>query len=185
MYKRQALQFANVEALAAGTVPLMAGVAGLGILLGAAGKQMRISRICENFRFVSHPGEKYAARLIEDPHVAVEVGRPAVAMGEPEVAYFRRSGFLSHFLEHSYEPDVCDRVMRVFVPLMLAAAIAAAAAYAVMNGVSSWMNAVTLFCGMVCLSAPAAAVTAANLPLLRAAKKSLRWGGKMCIRDRC
>ena len=71
----------------------MAGVAGLGILLGAAGKQMRISRICENFRFVSHPGEKYAARLIEDPHVAVEVGRPAVAMGEPEVAYFRRSGF--------------------------------------------------------------------------------------------
>lgn len=32
-------------------------------------------RICENFRFVSHPGEKYAARLIEDPHVAVEVGR--------------------------------------------------------------------------------------------------------------
>ena len=174
-----ALQFANVEALAAGTVPLMAGVAGLGILLGAAGKQMRISRICENFRFVSHPGEKYAARLIEDPHVAVEVGRPAVAMGEPEVAYFRRSGFLSHFLEHSYEPDVCDRVMRVFVPLMLAAAIAAAAAYAVMNGVSSWMNAVTLFCGMVCLSAPAAAVTAANLPLLRAAKKSLRWGGML------
>lgn len=174
-----ALQFANIDALAAGRVPLMTGVAGLGILLGAAGKQMRISRICENFRFVSHPGEKYAARLIEDPHTAAEIGRPAVAIGEPEVAYFRRSGFLSHFLEHSYEPDVCDRVMRVFVPLVTAAAVVVSVLYAVMNGAASWMHAVTLFCGMVCLSAPVAAVTAANLPLLRAAKKSLRWGGML------
>ncbi len=174
-----ALQFAGTDALASGNVPLMTGVAGLGILLGAIGKQMRISRICDNFRFVSHPGEKYAARLIEDPHMAVEIGRPAVAMGEPEVVYFRRSGFLSHFLEHSYEPDVCDRVMRVFVPLAVAASVVTAGIYAAMNGASAWMEALTLFCGMVCLSAPVAAVTAANLPLLLAAKKSLRWGGML------
>lgn len=173
------LLFASTDALASGSVPLMTGVAGLGILLGAVGKQMRISRIYNNFRFVSHPGEKFAARLIDDPHMAVEIGRPAVAMGEPEVVYFRRSGFLSHFLEHSYEPDVCDRVMRVFVPLAFAASVVTAGIYLVMNGASAWMKALTLFCGMVCLSAPVAAVTAANLPLLLAAKKSLRWGGML------
>lgn len=174
-----ALQFINTGSLAAGTVPLMTGVAGFGVFLGSVGKQMRIVRISENFRFVSHPGEKYAARLIDDPHAAIEIGRPAVAMGEPEVAYFRRSGFLSHFLEHSYAPDACDRTMRAFVPLALAAALVTSAIYMVVTGVGAWMNAVTVFCGMLCLSAPVAAVTAANLPLLRAAKKSLRWGGML------
>ena len=174
-----ALQFINTGALAAGTVPLMTGVAGFGVFLGSVGKQMRIVRISENFRFVSHPGEKYAARLIDDPHVAVEIGRPAVAMGEPEVAYFRRSGFLSHFLEHSYAPDACDRTMRAFVPLALAAALVTSAIYMLVTGMGAWMNAVIVFCGMLCLSAPVAAVTAANLPLLRAAKKSLRWGGML------
>lgn len=172
-----ALQFFNPSAVSAGNVEILTSVAGMALLLGAAGKQMRIGRIVENFRFVSYRGDKYAAHVIEDRDTAVEVGRAAVALGDPLVAYYKKTGFLTGFLEHSYAEDGCDRTLRLFVPSVMGISLAGAVVYGLVSG--NWLNAATLFVAAVCLSSPIAAVTAGNFPLLRASKRVLRRGGML------
>lgn len=168
------LQFFHVTGVSGGTLELLAPVAGFSLLLGACGRQARVVRISENFRFLAHPGEKFTARRIEDEGAAVEIGRPAVALGQPEVAYFRPASFLTHFLENSYAEDGSDRTMRLFTPLLLAGSLVLAVVFGFWRG--DWWMALTVGCAAFCLSAPAA-LTAVNFPLLSAARKSLRRGG--------
>lgn len=174
-----AIQYIDLTGFSSGTVPLMTSVAGLGIFLGALGKQMRTLRVFENFRFVSYEGPKYAAHRILDKKTAVEIGRPAVAMGDPEVAYFSRTGFLSKFLEHSYEEDLSDRVMRVYTPCAAVVALLTAVVYGLLGVGNTWLAAVTIFSSVLCAASPVAAVTAINLPLLRTCRKILRRGGML------
>jgi Cu+-exporting ATPase len=100
-------------------------------------------------------------------------------MGDPEVAYFSRTGFLSKFLEHSYEEDLSDRIMRVYTPCVVAGALLTAVVYGLLSGGTAWLAAVTIFCSVLCVASPVAAVTAVNLPLLRACRKILRRGGML------
>ncbi len=174
-----ALQYADLGGFSAGAVPLMTGVAGMGILLGAVGKQMRTLRVWENFRFVSYDGPKYAAHRILDRKTAIEIGRPAVAMGDPEVVYYSQTEFLSHFLEQSYNEDLSDKSMRIYTPCVTAGALAAAVIYWLIGGATSWMMGVTVFCSILCLSSPVMAVMAGNFPLLQACRKILRRGGML------
>lgn len=168
------LQFFHVTGVSGGTLELLAPVAGFSLLLGTCGRQARVVRISENFRFLAHPCEKFTARRIEDEGAAVEIGRPAVALGQPEVAYFRPASFLTHFLENSYAEDGSDRTMRLFTPLLLAGSLVLAVVFGFWRG--DWWMALTVGCAAFCLSAPAA-LTAVNFPLLSAARKSLRRGG--------
>ena len=170
-----AAQFFHPADLTSGAVELLAPAAGLVLLLGALGRQARVARICRNFRFVSYPGEKYAARRIEDVRAAEEIGRPAVALGEPQVAYFRGTPFLTHFLEQSYADDGTGAVMRVFVPLSVGVSALLGLLFGLLHP-QGWWTALSVFAAAVCVSAPAA-LTAANFPLLRGAKKALARGG--------
>ena len=172
-----ALQFFNEGGVAAGKVELLGAVAGFSLLLGAVGRQMRLVRVGQNFRFVSYRGEKFAAHLIDDPEAAAQIGRAAVALGDPQVAYVKKTGFLTGFLEHSYSEDAADRAMRVFVPL----AVLASAGVAVIFGLRSkiWWDALTMFAAALCLSCPAAAVLSVNFPLLRACRRALCRGGML------
>lgn len=171
------LQFFNEGGVAGGNVELLGAVAGFGLLLGAVGRQMRLVRIGQNFRFVSYRGDKFAAHLIDDPEAAAQIGRAAVALGDPQVAYVKKTGFLTGFLEHSYSEDAADRAMRVYVPL----ALLASAAVAVVFGLRSkiWWDAATMFAAALCLSCPAAAALSVNFPLLRACRRALCRGGML------
>ena len=169
------LQFIRPAAVADGTLELLAPVAGLSLLLAALGRQARVCRICANFRFVSYPGEKYAAHRITDRQTAEEVGRAAVALGEPQVAFFKGAPFLTRFLENSYAEDGGDRVMKLFVPLLAAASALLGVGYGLLHPDGWWM-ALTVFVSALCLATPAA-MTAMNFPLLRAGKKVLSRGG--------
>ncbi len=169
------LQFFNTAAVAEGTAPLFTAAAGLGLLLGAVGRQMRLSRISGNFRFVSHPADKYAARRVDDPQTAVEIGRSAVALGEPEVAYFKKAGFLQNFLANSYGDDGSDRAMRAYIPLAFLASVLLSVGAALLGKAGPW-EAAAIGVGAFCLSSPAAALMVSNFPLLRAARRTLRKG---------
>ena len=172
------LQFFNTAAVAEGTAPLFTAAAGLGLLLGAVGRQMRLSRISGNFRFVSHPADKYAARRVDDPQTAVEIGRSAVALGEPEVAYFKKAGFLQNFLANSYGDDGSDRAMRAYVPLAFLASVLLGVGVALLGKAGPW-EAAAIGVGAFCLSSPAAALMVSNFPLLRAARRTLRKGAML------
>ncbi|HIW74296.1 MAG TPA: hypothetical protein H9684_08220 [Firmicutes bacterium] len=175
-----AAQFFNLGEVSAGRAILLAPVAALGLFLNALGRQMLLLRISRNFQFVSYRGEKYAARLVDDSRAAVEIGRSAVALGEPVVCYLEKTGFLTDFLKNSYEGDAADRPLRVYVPVALAASLLLGIVYGVFSQAeSAWMNAFTVFSSALCLSSPLAVLSSTNFPLLRAAGRALRRGAML------
>lgn len=175
-----AAQFLNLDSVSAGQAILLAPVAALGLFLNALGRQMRVLRISRNFHFASYRGEKYAAKIVEDSRAAVDIGRSAVALGEPVVCYMQKTGFLTHFLRNSYEGDAADHVMKLYVPVSLIASLVLGAVYGLFSrAADAWLNALTVFASAVCLSAPLAALSATNFPLLRAAGRVLRRGAML------
>lgn len=154
---------------------LLPAVAGLGLLLNAAGKQWRVRRVLNNFRLVSYEGEKVAACRVEDPQEAMEIGRPAVAMGLPEVCYFKKSHFLTGFLRHSYGEDAGDERMRLYVPCSLAASLVLAVVFFFVRSADIF-SAFEVFTAAVCVSAPLGLLTAVNFPLWRISRRLVDQG---------
>lgn len=156
------------------TTPVLASVGGLALLIGAVGRQLRFSRMCAGFRFMDK-SDLYAAHFIENEQTAAEVGRAAVSVGMPRVAYYKKAGFLTRFLELSYAEDPLDRLMGVFLPGISAAALVLSAVYGLIH--ADFFRAITVFACVMCLSVPASTALALALPFTRASKRLLRHGG--------
>ncbi|MDD2361656.1 MAG: hypothetical protein PHH84_01665 [Oscillospiraceae bacterium] len=171
------LQFLNPEVITGDKDIILAPAAVVALFFSALGRQMLVLRINDNFKFVSYRGEKYAARLIESRKTAEEIGRAAVAIGEPEVCYLEKTDFLTRFLENSYEVNPGERSMSIYVPCAIGASAILAAVFGIFS--SSVMNGFTVFVSSVFISAPIGAMTAVNFPILRAAKKILRHGAML------
>lgn len=173
------IQLFNVDEIGApDKVPvLLPAVAGMGLLLSAVGRQWRVCRIANNFRLVSFQGDKVAACRVDDPQEAMELGRPAVAMGIPEVCYFKKSHFLKGFLRHSYGADAGDERMRLYMPISLGASLLLAVAFFVYSG--SLFGTLAVFTAAVCTAAPLGLLTAVNLPLWRVSRRLLEQGAML------
>lgn len=153
---------------------LLPAVAGMGLLLNAIGRQWRVSRIRNNFRVASYEGEKVAVCRIEEPQDAIEIGRSAVAMGVPEVSYFKPVRFLKGFLRHSYTEDVGDEQMRIYLPCSMGVSLALGVAAYIVFG--SFYTALSVFTAAICLSAPMAMLTSVNFPLWRISHRLVKQG---------
>ncbi|MGI6265209.1 MAG: hypothetical protein ACOYJY_07090, partial [Acutalibacteraceae bacterium] len=157
------------------TAPLLLpSVAGLGLLFSAMGRQWRVARIRNNFRVVSYEGEKVAACKIDDPEQARQIGRTAVAMGVPEVCYFKKARFLSGYLRHSYTDDLADEQTRLYLPVSLGVALLLSIPMFILSG--SVFTALSVFTAAVCIAAPMGLVTAIHLPLWRVSRRLVRQG---------
>ncbi len=167
------LHFINMEA----PLPVFAPLAGLLMVLNAAGQLVKIARIRENFSFVSYPGEKYSAALIEDEKAALEIGRRVTVEDTADVAYFRRSAFLSSYLNNAYEEDGGDCGAKFGVPitlgLSLVLSLALLAAGRFDGGFWQWLSA---FVFMLCLSS-FSVLLSMQLPMKKACRRMLRKGG--------
>ncbi len=148
------LQFFNTDAVADGTVPILTAVAGLSLLLMQIADKLEADRISRNFALAVAQGEKFTAKRIEDSGLAEEIGRPAVALGEPRVTYFRKTEFSSDYLKNAEDAQCAGGLMRWYLPLVAAVSLLAALVYLIVNGLTAWLLAVTLLCAMVALSAP-------------------------------
>ncbi len=171
------VQFLNPDVITGGKVILFAPVAAIACFLGSLGRQMLIIRITDNFQFVSYRGDKYAAHIIENRRMASEIGRAAVAIGDPVVCYLEKTDFITRFLENSYQTDTCEGSLRVYVPCTVGASAVLAVVFSLLGG--SIMDALTVFVSAVCISMPAGALTTVNFPILRAARRVLRHGAMM------
>lgn len=168
------LQFLNPEVVTGSKADIFAPVAATTLFFSALGRQMLISRVYKNFKFVSYKDDKYAAHIIEDRKMANEIGRAAVALGDPVVCYVEKTDFLTRFLENSYEANIGKKTMRVYTAFVLGMSLLIGVLYAVFSG--SVMNSLTVFVSAICVATPAGALTAINYPLLRTAKRGLRHG---------
>lgn len=149
-----ALQFLNTSGVADGSAPLLTALTGFALLLCQVCRSLACDRMCRNFSAVSVQGEKMVAKRIQDESLAEEIGRPAVALGLPQVAYFRKTAFASHCFGSMGDSSAGQEWMKWYLPLSVCVSAVIALIYLLVNGLPSWIFSVTLFCLMVCVSMP-------------------------------
>lgn len=172
------LQFFSPETAGGRLIPSLAG---FGLLIACWNRQLNLRRIVANFEFVAAPGPKWAAHRVEDPADAVEIGRAAVAIGQPEVSYFRRTAFLKHYLGCAYERCEEAEWMRWMLPSVGIASLLCAVIYAILY--HSIGEAFTLFVMLCAIGAPCMAGAALGAPLLRASRQAQKRGALLIGRS--
>ena len=167
------LHFVNLDM----AVPVFAPLAGLLMVMNAAGQLVKIARIRENFPFVSYRAEKYSATYIEEDKALSEIGRRVAVDHTAQVAYFRRSGFLSGYLNNAYEEDGGDRFAVFGAPIMMVLSLVVSllllAAGKFEYGFWQWLS---TFVFMLCLSAFTTLLSLQS-PMRTACRRMLRKGG--------
>lgn len=170
-----AISVLNTTGIADGSAPMLTAVAGLGLLLVQIAERIEMHRVLNDLDIMGASEEKLAIKRITDDAVAEEIGRPAVALGVPRVAYFRRTAETEACVEKTtFDPAV--GFLRWYFPLSLGLSVAAALVYLLLNGLTSWIYAVTLFCGMLAISAPMALLFSLRTTLAAADKHAGSFG---------
>ncbi|MBR4294626.1 MAG: hypothetical protein IKT53_06515, partial [Bacteroidaceae bacterium] len=125
---------------------------GLLLVLSAIGHYTHERSVRRNFSFVSYPGDKYAAAVIEDENALQEIGRRAVSEGDATVAYFRRTGFLTDYLTNAYDDDCGDDWSRWMTPTAFGLSVVLSLLALMSEHVSGTLEWMSVFTGMICLS---------------------------------
>ena len=124
---------------------------------------------------------RWAATRIEDEKAAVEIGRAAVALGLPDVVYYRPAPFLGRFLEHSYERLGSGKALHIYSAIAGGVSLLVAGAFGLLT--HEWWQAFYVLAFGLCLTAPVALALAPAEALRCAAKRALRHGGMLVGMD--
>lgn len=147
-----------------------------GLLCNVWGKKMILSRIEGNFQIVSSERPKSAVLYLKNKELARELSR-GMDLNPPNLAYSSKAGFLTRFLELSYEPDGSEGLFRIIAPVVTLCSLA-------VGGVSYYLTkdvftALTAFSAVVCVASPITATLYANYPLLRAQRSLSKEGAQL------
>lgn len=156
--------------------PYWTPLAGLLLTLCAVGYYCRAVSVRRNFAFVSYPGEKYAATLIEEENALQEIGRRAAGLGRASVGYFHRTDFLSDYLANAHEEHRGDEWSRWMTPIAFGLSVVLSLVSLLGEGVNDVWSWLTVFVGMVCMSMQATQF-AVQLPLNHCSRVMLSRGG--------
>lgn len=156
---------------------LLPALAGAGLVAAAMGKQLQLRRLCANFEFLGKDEEKFLAERVSDEQTALEIGRAAVALGQPELSYFRPVDFVHRFLDRSYSRRAETPLLKVFVPAMVLVCAVISVAYGFIAK-QPW-QAFYLFALNVCLSLPMTLPLAFAGTLWRASRYALHFNGML------
>lgn len=159
-------------------LPYWSPLAGLLLFFCAIGHYARAVGVRRNFSFVSYPGEKYAATLIEEENAVREIGRRASGAATEDVAvgYFHRTEFLSDYLTNAYEEHRGDDWSRWMTPVALALSLVLSFVALLGEGTQGLWGWLTVLVGMVCVSMQATHL-AVQLPLNQCSRVMLARGG--------
>lgn len=169
-----ALHFINLSA----PLPLWTALVGLPMVMAAAGQLTQAQRVRNNFAFVSYNGDKYAASLISEPKTLREIGQRVVMEGEARIAYFKRTDFLSEYLQNAYNEHIGDFWSRWMAPAFFGASLVMAFVLAlcgVTDGFWEWLQ---VFAFSLALAATPVSL-AVQVMLSRCCRYMLSRGGFM------
>ena len=158
------------------SLPYWTPLVGLLLVFSAIGHHAHERSVRRNFSFVSYPGDKYAAAVIEDENALQEIGRRAVSEGEATVAYFRRTGFLTDYLTNAYDDDCGDDWSRWMTPTAFGLSVVLSLLSLMSEYVSGTLEWMSVFTGMICLSMPITMLTV-QMQLSRSSRRMLSNGG--------
>lgn len=148
-----ALLLLNTTGVADGSVPVLTGVAGLGLLLVQITHRLELNREVRDLAILSSSAEKLTMKRVTNEVMAEEIGRPAVAMGVPRVAYFCPTEQVEGYAD-THEFDPAAGFLRWYLPLSAAMAVGVSVVYLLINGLLTWIFAATLLCGMLVIASP-------------------------------
>lgn len=146
-------------------------IAILVLLLNCLGKFFMVTRVKENFKFVtSKTSAAYAAKIYTNEDIARQL-TSGTAMGKPIVAYQHETDFLSDFLRLSYSPDPSEDMSSKVAPVTLILSLFVGILYGIIF--KDFIGAFSAFALTSCVSAPLCNLLAVNLPMNKLCKDTL------------
>lgn len=142
----------------------------LALLINTIGRFMIISRVYDNFKFITKPSEKFAGKIITDEALAKKMS----TSGRPIIAYQKKTKFLSDFLKLSYAPDPSEELASRIAPIFSVAAVILALIFGlVTQSVAGCASALALFTVVL---TPVCCLVAVNLPMKNLCSTAVRSG---------
>ncbi|WP_101697332.1 hypothetical protein [Clostridium minihomine] len=152
---------------------LYAVLAALGLFLNTAGKLSMVRRIRSNFKFLASPEQKMGVELFDDYNTALQLAKGCV-MGEPIIAYQKKTDFFKNFLRNSYEPDPSEQASQSMAPLLFIGSLILCIVSLVLT--RSAAAAITAFAAAACIGAPFTNMLCVNMPISRLCALARRCG---------
>ncbi len=154
------------EEILSGNLHLYTVLAAGALFLNSLGKFLMVRRIWHNFRFAASREPKYAVQLYEDYNTSLKLARDCVA-GSPVIAYQQKAGFLTRFLQNSYEPDPLESACQTLAPIGMIASLALCIISLIVT--RDFSQAVSAFTASACICVPFTGLLGGNLLLHRLA----------------
>ena len=152
---------------------LYAVLAALGLFLNTAGKLSMVRRIRSNFKFLASPEQKMGVELFDDYNTALQLAKGCV-MGEPIIAYQKKTDFFKNFLRNSYESDPSEQASQSMAPLLFIGSLILCIVSLVLT--RSAAAAITAFAAAACVGAPFTNMLCVNMPISRLCALARRCG---------
>lgn len=168
--------FFNPALYHSGSVNLYAPLVIIGLFLNSWGKFIMVRRVQLNFKFIASPDQKYAAKILNDPELSQKICK---GMGNdlPLIAYQKKAGFLTNFLQLSYEPDPSERMAGKLAPFgALLSLLAGGGSYLLTRDAHAALATLAV---CACVSVPVCCVPAVNLPIRRLCKLAQKKGAML------
>jgi len=144
-------------------------IASMSLFANSVGKRMMISRIEKNFAVASSKRELQGEYIVDNADFAQRLAR-GQGFADPSVAYSVPIGFPEKFLKLSYSEEYTENLSRYISHFFALAAVILALVCKLFFD-SSGIEALTIFCVVLCMASPLTPTIVGNLPLLRAAKR--------------
>ena len=159
----------NSDAVHTGESGFYFFIASMSLFANSIGKRMMIARIEKNFAVASSKRELQGEYIIDNADFAQRIAR-GQGFSEPSVAYSVPIGFPEKFLKLSYSEEYTENLSRYISHFFALAAVILAVVCKLFFDSSS-IEALTIFCVVLCMASPLTPTIVGNLPLLRAAKR--------------
>lgn len=171
------LQFLNPEGVMNGTASFVTVISGFAVLLFAVGRSIENERHNRNQNMIAlEEQEKTVYKTIDDPILAEEIGRPALAIGIPHVAYYRKTQNVTSFLKMSQDDEVCVKQLKWYLPVLLFLSLLVSLVFFFTTSLSSWYTAIGAFCAMIAAGAPSLLFLGLEIAINRAALTTAKEG---------
>lgn len=153
------------------TMHLYTAVITLSFALSTLGRIVIVSRVKENFKFLTSKSPAYAAKVFNDEDTARKMLSGTTA-SRSVVVYQHETDFLSDFLKISYAPDPSEELSGKLSPITLVSSVFVGIVYGIIF--KTFIGALSALAVMLCISVPICALLAGNVPLKLFCSKALK-----------
>ena len=151
-------------------VSLFASSAIFTLALNIAGEYIELKRITENFDYISSKENIFSIGYIEKEETAFEIGR-GLLLDSPEVLSSQKTLFPRRFIELSRKYYPSDDISRKLIPIGAVASLIVGVLTLLIT--KDIRNAITAFCGAVCVSVPYFSYIADSVSISKVSRKLL------------